>query len=75
MADRMRLAITTIGAIDCPKNGREARRRLLDRERKMAARLKANATPREKSASRLKPWLALSARANKEIFAVLYGGR
>ena len=58
-ADRRRLAITTIGAIDLSRSAREALRRQLDRERKKVHRLRAGATPHEKSASGLKPWLAL----------------
>ena len=56
MADRDRLGITTIGAIDCDKEQREARRQEIARNRAKARRLTAGATPRELSASRQQPW-------------------
>jgi hypothetical protein len=55
---RTRLRITTIGAIDCGKAKREARRRKRKNAARRASRLKAGAAPHAKSARRTKPWEA-----------------
>jgi len=60
-AERDKLAIRTIGAIDLPKAERATRRRDKDRQRKHQARRKAGAKPRPVmeagSINRAKPWL------------------
>lgn len=62
-ADRTRLQITTIGAVDLLKEQRAARRRQRDRDRKRRNRRKAGARQRADyeatSTSRQRPWAAL----------------
>lgn len=62
-ADRQRLNITTIGAIDADAEARKWLRRERDRQRKAARRRARGARPRHEyegnSVSRLKPWLTL----------------
>jgi hypothetical protein len=62
-ADRSRLKITTIGAVDADKAERKARRELRARRRKEECRLSKGAKPRTEyeaqSLTRTKPWEAL----------------
>jgi hypothetical protein len=68
-AQRSRLKITTIGAVDCSKEERAARRKEKDRRRKQQRRRAAGARSRAEyeaqSASRSKPWekLGMSRRS------------
>jgi hypothetical protein len=57
-AERDKLKLKTIGAIDWKKDQRDAARNEAHRVRQLLNRLKAGATPREESASRTKPWIA-----------------
>jgi hypothetical protein len=57
-ADRKRLGIRTIGAIDATKAERKAEQRLMDKVRQEANRRAAGAKPHAESASRTKPWEA-----------------
>jgi hypothetical protein len=58
LTDAMRTAfgIGTIGAIDCDKDARSARRAQKSKDRKTAKRRASGATPRDQSLSRRKPW-------------------
>jgi hypothetical protein len=56
IAERDRLQIRTIGAVDLDKAGRRQRRREKDRLVKEAKRRAGGTTPRAQSASRTKPW-------------------
>jgi hypothetical protein len=58
-ATRTRLAITTIGAVDCKKAKRVKLRRKRDAARQKARRATAGAAPHAASAARTKPWEAL----------------
>jgi hypothetical protein len=58
-ATRMRLRITTIGAIDCGKAKRAALRRKRNNAAKRASRARDGAASHATSAARTKPWLAL----------------
>jgi hypothetical protein len=58
-ATRTRLAITTIGAVDCKKAKRVKLRRKRDAARQKARRAKAGAAPHAMSAARTEPWKAL----------------
>jgi hypothetical protein len=62
-AERKRLHIRTIGAIDCTKDERKQARKLYQRQRKRAERRAKGAKPRTeyeaKSKNRTKPWIAL----------------
>jgi hypothetical protein len=62
-AERRRLAIRTIGAVDVTKAQRQARRLERDRLRKQQRRRNAGAKPRRcylaAAASRIRPWVAL----------------
>jgi hypothetical protein len=57
-ADRKRLGITTIGAVDLTKEQRAARRKEKDRLNKERTRREAGAKPQSESLSRTKPWEA-----------------
>jgi hypothetical protein len=57
-AERLRLGLQTIGAIDRPKRQREADRRAADKAYQRAKRLEQGATPRERSLKATKPWEA-----------------
>jgi hypothetical protein len=57
-ADRQRIGIRTIGAIDMTPAERKQQRKLRDKERKCAGRRAKGAKPHEESKSRTKPWLA-----------------
>ena len=58
-ATRMRLRITTIGAIDCGKVKRAALRRKRNNAAKRASRAKGGAASHATSAARTEPWRAL----------------
>jgi hypothetical protein len=58
-ATRMRLRITTIGAIDCGKAKRAALRRKRNNAAKRASRARDGAASHATSAARTKPWRAL----------------
>jgi hypothetical protein len=59
-AERSKLAIKTIGAIDCTKAQRASKRRQQKRLAKEAKRRAAGAKAQSRSASRTKPWEDLS---------------
>jgi hypothetical protein len=58
MADRMRLNIETIGAIDCDLAQRKERRRQRKNAARAADRCRAGAKPHAESDARMKPWEA-----------------
>jgi hypothetical protein len=58
-ATRTRLAITTIGAIDCGKAKRAKLRAKRNNEAKRACRAEAGASPHSASAEQTKPWIGL----------------
>jgi hypothetical protein len=64
-AERDRLKIHTIGAVDLNKAGRKRRRLEKDRLAKKAKRIASGATPRAQSASRTKPWKAAGISRSK----------
>jgi hypothetical protein len=64
-AERSRLEIRTVGAVDLNRQQRQARRREKDKKAKEAKRRAAGAIPRAKSISHTKPWLAIGIGRSK----------
>jgi hypothetical protein len=57
--ERSRLSIRTIGAVDCTKDQRAAKRRERDRQSKQLKRRAGGAKPQAQSVNRQQPWLGL----------------
>jgi hypothetical protein len=64
-AERSRLEIRTIGAVDVDQKQRKAVRRVQDKKAKEAKRRAAGAIPHAQSISQTKPWLALGISRSK----------